>query len=868
MSEAREVGAWWRQQRLAAGMTQEELAERSGLTTRAISNLERGRTSRPYPRSLQLLAAALGLPESAGPARATRPRPGLTLVPSPDAPRQLPAAVGHFTGRQSELDTLTAAAQDSGGQARTVVISAINGMAGIGKTALAVHWAQSQTGRFPDGQLYVDLHGHARQRPPRTPVEALNWLLRALGVPAERVPADGEQAAALYRQQLADTRTLIVLDNAATEAQIRPLLPGDGSCLVLITSRRRLKGLDDAHTLALDLLPAAEAAALLRAVAGPDRVPADDRRLAQVVELCGYLPLAVRIAAALLRHRPAWTLEHLAGLLEDQRHRVQALSDGERDLSAVFDLSYQSLDEPHRALFRRLGLVPGPDLDPYAAAALLEVDPGTATGLLEDLVDHNLLLCHVQGRYRLHDLIRAYAHTLAGTDPASERESGLDRLLRYYAHTAHSASIPIARCPRPAPTSPAPTYAPDLPDPESARSWLRTERDNLEHADAYAHGYKLHEHTLALAAGLAEILRTDGPYTRALALHQAAADTAEHYGDPITRAYALIDLGVMQCLIGNPAEAENIIRRALEIYQTTGDRHGEADALTELARAQGQTGDLDAAGETFARALEIYRATGDRHREADVLGDLGAMRRLMGHPAEAVDALTRALQIFRATGDQHGEADALTELGRAQGLIGDLDEAQDALGRALAFYRATRHHHGEAYALTNLGTIRRQTGDLTGAQSALTEALEIYRRVGYLQGEAETLTSLGTVRRLTGDLAEAESALTEALEIYHAIGYRHDEATALNHYAATVAASGDLPRALDLYQQALDLNRELNKTDDQATALEGLGECHLANGDADAATTHFRQALEIYQRLGMASGARRVSERLSGLNPE
>jgi DNA-binding SARP family transcriptional activator/tetratricopeptide (TPR) repeat protein len=419
---------------------------------------------------------------------------------APVVPRQLPAAPGHFTGRERELDRLAVIAGGAGAQAGTVVISAIDGMAGIGKTALAVHAAHRLAGRFPDGQLFLDLHGYTQGYPPRTASGALEWLLQALGVPPEGIPADGEQAAALYRQRLAGTRTLIVLDNAAHEAQVRPLLPGGGSCLVLVTSRRRLKALDDAQLVSLDLLSPPAAVALLRAVAGPGRIPAGDPLAGEVAGLCGYLPLALRIAASLLRHRPAWSVEHLAGQLRDQDQRVSALSDGERELPAVFDLSYASLQAPHRRLWRLLGLIPGPDLDAYAAAALAEADPAHAAGLLEDLVDHNLLAACAPGRYRLHDLLRAHARTLAAADPALEREAAVDRLLHYYAHTAQSPSVPIARYPRPAPGGPAPARTPALPGPKAARTWLRTEQPSLEAALTHARTHGLDGHALALAA--------------------------------------------------------------------------------------------------------------------------------------------------------------------------------------------------------------------------------------------------------------------------------------------------------------------------------------------------------------------------------
>jgi DNA-binding SARP family transcriptional activator len=783
-------------------------------------------------------------------------------------PRQLPVATRHFTGRRDELDLITGlhrSSQPTDVPGGTVVISAIDGMAGIGKTTLAIHAAHRLAEQFPDGQLFLDLHGYTEGQRPRTADQALGWLLRALSVSPERIPPDVEQAAALYRQHLADTRTLIVLDNAATEAQVRPLLPGTDSCLVLVTSRRRLKGLDDAHALSLEVLPTTEAVALLCAVAGLDHLPSEDPLPTEIAELCGHLPLALRIAAALLRHRPAWGLEHLAGLLREQHRRIQALSDGERDLGCVLDLSYRSLDEPHRTLWRRLGLIPGPDLDAYAVAALLDRDAEDATRLLEDLVDHNLLLCHAPGRYRLHDLLRVHAHTLAAADPAPERDGALDRLLHYYAHTARIASIHITRCPPRAPADLAPAHAPDLPDPETARAWLRTERDNLEHARAYAHTHNLHEHTLALTAGLAEILRTDGPYIGALALHQAAADTAERHGHPAAHANALADLGIMQRLAGDLDGAVDTFAQALKIYRTTDDQRSEADVLAEIGRARGYAGDLTRAVDTFTQALAIYRRTGERRGEADMLAELGIMRRVSGELAGADDAFGRALEIYRATDDRHGEADALTELGRVRALAGDLAGARDAFGRALGYYRATGHHHGEAYALTNLGAVLRRTGDLADAANALTGALEIYRAVGYGQGEAEALTNLGTVLREAGKPAEADDAQARALEIYREIGSRHDEAWALNHHAATIAARGDLPRALALYQRALRMNIELDKPDGQALALEGLGECRLNLHETETGAASLHEALTIYQRLGMAPDAERVRDRLAGL---
>lgn len=823
-------------------------------------------------------------------------------------PQQLPAAARHFTGRQAELDLLAAQvaamAQDPDGGG-TVVISAIDGMAGIGKTALAVCAAHLVAAHFPDGQLFLDLHGYTAGQKPRAAGEALDWLLRALGVPAGRIPADAEQAAALYRQCLADTRTLIVLDNAASEAQVRPLLPGGDSCLVLVTSRRRLKGLDDAHSLALDLLSPPDAVALLRAVAGPGRIAPGDALAQEIAGLCGHLPLALRIAGSLLRHRPAWPLEHLAGRLRDQRRRVSVLRDGERELAAVFDLSYAGLDERHRLLWRSLGLAPGPDLDVYAAAALVQDDPVTVTALLEDLVDHNLLGSDEPGRYRLHDLMRVHARTLAAADPQPDRDAALERLLRYYAYTAQTASAAVARMPRPAPTIAAPAHAPEPADAETARAWLRREHPALAAAFAQAHAAGLDEHVIALAAGLAEILQTDAPYPRALAIHQAAAETAERLDRPAARAGALNDLGRVQYDLGDYPAMDKTLTRALELCRSLGDGLGEGNALTYLGRSRYVTGDLSGAEDAHSRALALYRDLGSSLGEANALTDLGRAWTLTGDYARADDAHMRALEIYRSlghrlgeaftltflgtvstmTGDyaaaeqtlssalglyrsqghRQGEANALADLGRVRSLIGDHGGAQQAYVRALVIYRAFGHRLGEAYTLTQLGGVRTLTGDLAGAVDALTRALEINRSLGDRLGQANALTYLGRAQTRAGRYAEAEQALTRALEIYRAVGQRSNEAWALNHYAAALAATGRRKRALELYHRALDMNRELNKPDDEALSLEGIAEHQLATGDAAGGVARLQQAREIYERLGMARDADRVRARLAQL---
>ena len=790
-----------------------------------------------------------------------------TQAPAPavTVPQQLPTATRYFTGRRQELADLTDLLQHTSHGSGTVVISAIDGMAGIGKTALAVYAAHQLAAKFPDGQLFLDLHGYTEGQQPRTTDEALNWLLRALGVPPARIPRDGDQAAALYRERLADTRTLIVLDNAAAEAQVRPLLPGTGSCLVLVTSRRRLKALDDARSVSLDLLPVSDAIALLRQVAGLDRISADDPQLSEIAELCGYLPLALRIAASLLRHRPTWPLEHLAEQLRDQHQLLATLSDGERRLAAVFDLSYASLDERHRLLWRRLGLVPGPDLDAYAAAALVESDPASAAGLLEDLVDHNLLTAYAPGRYRLHDLLRVQARALTETDPAPESRAALERLLNFYAYTAQAASLPIARSPRPEPDGPAPAHGPVLSGPDTARAWLRTEQPNLEAAFTHASTHGFDGQAVALAAGLAETMQADGPFTHALRIHQAAAAIAERLGQRAAQANALASLGRIRAMTGDYLGARDALAQAQQIQYETGDRLGEAGALIDLGRVRFLTGDHAGADDATASALELYRTIGDRQGEASALIDLGRLRFMGGDYPGADDAYSRALEIHRALGHQPGQASALNELGRVRTMTGDYPGAAAAHAQALEIYHALSHRTGEANALNELGRVQALNGDYAGAEAAHTRALEIYHALGHGPGEAATLTSLGSARTRNGDQPGALDALTRALDIYRAQGDRGNESWALNHYAAALAASGQQPRAHVLYLQALAMNRELDKPDDEAISLEGLAEHHLAVGDPTQGIAFLREALEIFDRLGMTPDTSRVQARLDDL---
>lgn len=875
-------------------LTYRELASRTGWSQAAIAEYFTGRTLPPTDRFDALVEVLGAAPAERGaladardraeenqrsakarPASRTAPpvtsHTGTASVPerpTAAAPRQLPADTALFTGRDKELGHLLALAEhtSAGGAPGAVVISAIDGMGGVGKSALAVHAAHRLAKYFPDGQLFLDLYGFTRGKAPRDPGDALATLLSGLGVPPQRIPADIDARAALYRDRLSGTRTLVVLDNAADEAQIRPLLPAAECCLVLITSRRRLKALDDALPLPLDVLPVRTAVALLRQAARTESAPADEALWQQAAELCGRLPLALLIAAALLRTGgKAWNVQRLVDRLAARPpgDELAGYTDETRNLTAVFDLSYRDLSEQQRLLFRRLGLLPGPEIDAYAAAALLDADLDEADLLVQHLSDHNLVLGTSPGRYRVHDLVQAHARTLAASDPEDQREAARGRLLDYYQHTAQRAGVLIDRVPRQGPGGTAPRHAPVLPDGQSARVWLRVERASLEAAFEFTHGHGLGPRTVALAAGLAQIMATDGPWTRALEIHETAAG---HPGDRHSQAGALTDLGRVRRLTGDVPGATDAITRALRLYRELGERLGQAGALAELVRVQHLTGDFVGAGNSLTLALGIYRDLDNLHGQATALAELGRVRYLTGDFTGAGDALAQALQLYGDLGNRQGQATALSELGRVRSFVGNLPDATSALSRALDLNRSLGNRQGEATALTDLGVVRRMAGEYSGAAEALTQALQLYRDLGHRHGQALALAESGVVRRLTGDYPEAAEALTHALRLYHDLGHRGDEAWALNHYATLLLATGERPRALDLYRQALAVHRELSKSDDEAVSLEGIGECHLAFGDTGHGTSHLRQALEIYQRLGMRPETDRVRTRLNGLS--
>jgi len=782
------------------------------------------------------------------------------------ATRTLPRDIASFTGRQRELRELVDAAVGLGG---VVGIHAIGGMAGIGKTAFAVHAAHQLADRFPAGQIFLPLHGHTPGRQPVDPGDALASLLLTAGVPAGQLPPGLEARMALWRDRLAERQLLLVLDDAASSDQVRPLLPGEGGSLVLVTSRRHLSALEDATAISLDTLPPEEAAALLvRLAARPGLSPADPP-VAEITRLCGYLPLAIGMVARQLHHHPAWSAAGRAAELAAAVDRLELMTAENLSVAAAFNLSYEDLAPDQQRLFRRLGLHPGADIDAYAAAALDGTGLAAAGRGLEALYDQYLVAEPARGRYRLHDLIREHAHALAErVDPDGDRDQATAWLLDYYQHTAARADALIARQARPAlaqADGAVPAAVPAMADREQALAWARAERASLLACLDHVTRTGQHARVTALTAGLAGLLRHDGPWAEAITRHTAAIQAAGHLGDRLGQANALNDLGDVRRLTCDYPAAAEALEQALGIYRDLGNRLGQANALRDLGAVRRLTGDYPAAAEALEQALGIYRDLGDLLGQANALGYLGAVRRLTGDYPAAAEALEQALGIYRDLGDRLGQANVLNYLGVIRRLTGDYPAAARALEQALGIFCDLGDRLGQAGALSNLGDVGRATGDYPAAAQAQEQALGIYRDLGSRGGQANALANLGAVRRLTGDFPAAAQALEQALDIHRDLGDRAAEAESLNERGVLYRMSGDLAQAERCHQQALELARAIATSWDEAHALAGLGRCALAAGHATQAEALLRQALQIFQRIGAGEAPDLLAE-LDALN--
>ena len=656
--------------------------------------------------------------------------PGAGQLPRP---YQLPPAVAHFTGRAAELRALAGLADQAAGAGGAVVITAIGGTAGVGKTALAVHWAHQAAGRFPDGQLYLNLRGYDPSEPV-PPADAVRLLLEALAVPAARIPAGEQAQAGLYRTLLAGRQMLIVLDNARDPAQVRPLLPGAPGSMVLVTSRSQMTGLaaaDGARLLSLDILADEEARRLLARRLGSDRVTAEPGAVTGLLSLCAGLPLALNIAAALAAAQPGRPLAALAADLRGHPAPLDGLDTGDpaSSVRTVFSWSYDSLAPGAARMFRLLGLHPGPDITAAAAASLAGVPAAEARQALRDLAAAHLAGEHAPGRYALHDLLRAYAAELAGRcDSDADRLAAAGRMLDHYLQTASAAAALL--CPGRdllGLLGPLPGVTPEpLPDAADALAWFAAERPVLSSAvtQAAEAGSGAVAWQLGWTAG--RLYHRRGYRQEWIAILETSLAAARAAGDLTGQAHIHRDLGTAYGDHGRGQDGEQHLRRAMDLYGQLGDRAG-----------QGHT--------------ELY---------------LGHMREQQGQVRQALEHAYRALAIFEAIAHRAGQANALTNAGSGHGALGEHEQALACFERALALHQACGNPDGECYTWAGLGETYQHLGQAARAIDCDRRAVAMFRDLGNRAVLAAVLTHLGDQLAGAGQPGQARDAWREALAIF------------------------------------------------------------------------------------------------------
>ncbi|MER7196181.1 BTAD domain-containing putative transcriptional regulator [Streptomyces sp. CB01635] len=823
-------------------------------------------------------------------------RPPTTSPPRESAvPAELPHNAAGFVGRTGELIRLHALfppAQEQG-PANTVVISAIGGAAGIGKTALAVHWAHQARDRFPDGQLYVNLHGFDHDRQPLEPREALELLLRSLGLAASEIPARAEAQGRVFRTLLADRRLLVLLDNAASAEQVRPLLPGSPTCCVIVTSRNRLGGLvahDGAHALPLDLLQPDEARALLGRTLGADRVAADEHAVGELIRLCGSLPLALRVAAARLAGDPGLRLADLVAEMT-AGNRLAALEpddDAGSPLRTAFSVSYRVLAPPARRLFRLLGLFPGAEFTAEATGALADAPPQQARRLLSTLAAAHLIEPTTVGRYRFHDLLRAYAHECAqAEETAADRDAALERLLLWYLHAARAVGgtwlFPEL------PPGLGHGGQPGLPTATGSSPWLEAEQANLLAVIRHAahHGPRPVAWHMVNALFGYFLLRL--PRAAWQATTQAALDAATAEDNLFGQAAMHVSLGLVQADQGDPDQALEHHTRARDISRELGWATGEAVAIGGQGQAEWYMARLHSAHEHVTTGMRIAREAGNLYLETlglMVTGlacrDLGRLHEAaeqfelaisrskwiswwddslalenlgwvyweLGRLADGLDALAPKGAAGETDGSRNARATVLNAVAKINITLGRHDEALEQAMRALAKAQDTGRRWIQASILNTVAAAHREMTHFNRAMQVGSQALALARESRYVRLEADGLLDLSLTLKKLGRIDEARAHAEQALALARARSFRVVEGQALTALCDIAASEEAHATAVELGREALTIHRETGHRPGEARTLLALARAHRKT-DGPAAELMRQQAWDIFSDIGV-----------------
>lgn len=728
-------------------------------------------------------------------------------APAPPVPNTLPQHAP-LVGREREMRTLLDRLDVAPGRGAVVALQSISGMAGVGKSLLAWSAAERLADRFPDGQIHLDLRAHAQVREPVAPSDALARLLRTLGVAPKALAATVDELAALWRAAMAGRRMIIILDDASGPEQIRPLLPGNSPSVVLITSRRRMSGLPGVRSLTLDVLPAQDAVALFRRMVEDDRAD-DPEEVARIVALCGYLPLAIEIAASRLNSRPNWSLAHLIRRLSREHTRLEELRDSDREIAVVFYVSYATLTVEERTVFRLLSLHLMPAFGPHSAAAVTGLSLSRAERILDTLVDAHLLQAPAADRYRFHDLLNEFAINLAAAeDSAGDRESALHRLIDFYIAAVDAADRMIrpGRLRLDVPVDPGlRDRIPAWRDASEAEDWLMAEHLGLINAARYARTHNRPDQAAFLAHAMAGFLEAGGFWTEAERIHRHAVHHWHQTGEPVAEVRARIDLGRLYANSGRYQEAMNALDGAVAIAARTGDTAAELEVLHELGILHWHQGRFDAALAVQRELLALREREGDRRQIARCLNNIGITSLYTGRYGIARITLCEALREFQSIHDPIFQRRVLNNLADLYVRTGDKSAARQSLGKA-----------------KSIGIANADKSDLAVMDITLASALEIPER-----------------------LDEALTLLRRALESSRELGDLRNQAICLNEMGKTYRKAGRPADAVGLHARALDLARSIETIIDEVQSLLLLGTAERLLGRHRSAIGRLQEALRL-----------------------
>jgi DNA-binding SARP family transcriptional activator/tetratricopeptide (TPR) repeat protein len=699
-------------------------------------------------------------PELKPPPSSARPEEDLPAAPigTPEQPpNTIPYDINDFIGRTSELRELLDFGR--GKACRGTRIVAVDGMGGAGKTALVIHAAHMLADELPDGRLYVDLHGYTPGVIALQSGAVLDHLLRVMGASGEQIPEDYRTKVAFWRSITSRLRMLLVLDNAADSDQVRDLIPNSPQCLVLVTSRARLVDIAGTYWITLDLMSEADCANLIGSILGPDRATAEPGALAELVQLCDRLPLALRIAASRLGRRREWTIRHMTNLLRDEKRRIRELSSGQYSIAAALALSYNSMSSPQRTAFRLLARHPGPSIARSCAAALLETSAEETDRIIEQILDIHLIQQVAWDRYFFHDLTRSFALDLTSEDDPLDDERLEERLLRYYLHATTRACdllFPGRAQYGFSLAAPNDLLLPEFDDQRDALHWFSIEDTAIRAVLDLGIGAGLHGHTAMLARNFTFYLHSQGYYDACRSIGEYAVTAARELCDLPLLCVSLTNLALADWQTGNSAKAATVLDEALELARTSSDARLEAAALSRLGIVRWSLGQLGEALAAYDTAVTLHKRHGSNRELAETLGNMCEILVLLGRAGDAVAAGSAAVDIAHQIGDQVVEASALTEVAYAHADLGEHATALRCADSALELAEAAQAPIKIAAALLCRAAVLLWDGRLDEAEQGAEQALGLVQARGVRTRRAMAENLLGRIHMARGD---AETAL-------------------------------------------------------------------------------------------------------------